>query len=111
MKKQISLTDRKKDLIIKGGENISPRTVEEVLFAHPKISEAAVVGMRDDVYGENIKAFIVLKPDQAATAEEIIEYCKKNLTSFLTPKEVVFMQALPKNIMGKVLKKELRKMA
>lgn len=105
------ITDRKKDLIIKGGENISPRTVEEVLFAHPKISEAAVVGMRDDVYGENIKAFIVLKPDQAATAEEIIEYCKKNLTSFLTPKEVVFMQALPKNIMGKVLKKELRKMA
>jgi long-chain acyl-CoA synthetase len=105
------ITDRKKDLIIKGGENISPRTVEEVLFAHPKISEAAVVGMRDDVYGENIKAFIVLKPDQAATTEEIIEYCKKNLTNFLTPKEVVFMQALPKNIMGKVLKKELRKMA
>jgi long-chain acyl-CoA synthetase len=105
------ITDRKKDLIIKGGENISPRTVEEVLFAHPKISEAAVVGMRDDVYGENIKAFIVLKPDQAATAEEIIEYCKTNLTNFLAPKEVVIMDALPKSLVGKVLKKELRKMA
>jgi len=105
------ITDRKKDLIIKGGENISPRTIEEVLFAHPKISEAAVVGMKDEIYGENIKAFIVLKPGQSATAEEIIGYCKTKLTNFLVPKEVVFMQALPKSLVGKVLKKELRKMA
>ncbi len=105
------ITDRKKDLIIKGGENISPRTVEEVLFAHPKISEAAVVGMKDDIFGENIKAFAVLNPGQKATAEEIIEYCKGKLTTFLAPKEVVFMDALPKSLVGKVLKKELRKMA
>ena len=105
------ITDRKKDLIIKGGENISPRAIEEALFAHPKISEAAVVGMKDDVYGENIKAFAVLNPGHTATAEEIIEYCKKTLTNFLAPKEVVFMDALPKSLVGKVLKKELRKMA
>jgi long-chain acyl-CoA synthetase len=102
------ITERKKDLIIKAGENISPRTVEEVLFAHPKVSEAAVVGMKDDLYGENIKAFVVLRPGEEATAEEIVEYCGRKLTNFLLPKEVVFLKALPKNLVGKVLKKELR---
>ena len=105
------ITDRKKDLIIKAGENISPRTIEEVLFKHPKVSEAAVIGMKDEVYGEEIKAFLVLKPGQEATAEEIIEHCQKKLTSFLVPKKVVFLKALPKSLVGKVLKKELRKMS
>ena len=104
------ITDRKKDLIIKAGENISPRTIEEVLFKHPKVSEAAVIGMKDEVYGEDIKAFLVLKPGQEATAEEIIEHCQKKLTSFLVPKKVVFLKTLPKSLVGKVLKKELRKM-
>ena len=104
------ITDRKKDLIIKGGENISPRTIEEPLYAHPKVSEAAVIGMKDDVYGENIKAFLVLKPGDTATAEEIIEYCKTKLKNFLLPKEVVFLKAFPKNLVGKILKKELRKL-
>jgi long-chain acyl-CoA synthetase len=105
------ITDRKKDLIIKAGENISPRTIEEVLFKHPKVSEAAVIGMKDEVYGEEIKAFLVLKPGQEATAEEIIEHCQKRLTSFLVPKQVVILKALPKSLVGKVLKKELRKMS
>jgi long-chain acyl-CoA synthetase len=105
------ITDRKKDLIIKGGENISPRTIEEVLFTHPKISEASVIGMKDNIYGENIKAFVVLNPGQTATAEEIIEFCKTKLTNFLLPKEIIFLQALPKSLVGKVLKKELRKLA
>jgi long-chain acyl-CoA synthetase len=105
------ITDRKKDLIIKAGENISPRTIEEVLFKHPKVSEAAVIGMKDEVYGEEIKAFLVLKPGQEATAEEIIEHCQKSLTSFLVPKKVVFLKALPKSLVGKVLKKELRKIS
>ena len=104
------ITDRKKDLIIKAGENISPRVIEEILFKHPKVSEAAVIGIKDDVYGENIKAFVVLRPGQTATAEEIIEYCQTKLTSFLVPKEVGFMKALPKSLVGKVLKKELRKL-
>jgi len=104
------ITDRKKDLIIKAGENISPRVIEEVLFKHPKVSEAAVIGIKDEIYGENIKAFVVVKPGQIATAAEIIEYCQTKLTSFLVPKEVAFMKALPKSLVGKVLKKELRKL-
>jgi long-chain acyl-CoA synthetase len=104
------ITDRKKDLIIKGGENISPRTIEEVLFTCPKVSEASVIGMKDDVYGEDIKAFVVLNPGQTATAEEIINFCRTKLTNFLLPKKVVFLQALPKSLVGKVLKKELRKL-
>ncbi len=102
------ITERKKDLIIKAGENISPRTIEEVLFGHPKVSEAAVIGMKDELYGEDIKAFVVLKPGEEAAAGEIIDYCRKKLTSFLLPKEVVFLKALPKSLVGKVLKKELR---
>jgi long-chain acyl-CoA synthetase len=104
------ITDRKKDLIIKAGENISPRAIEEVLFRHPKVSEAAVIGIQDEVYGENLKAFVVLKPGREATPEEILEHCRENLTSFLVPKEITFLKALPKSLVGKVLKKELRKM-
>lgn len=104
------ITDRKKDLIIKGGENISPRTIEEVLFMHPKVSEAAVIGMKDDIYGENIKAFLVLNPGETATAEEIIEYCRTKLMNFLLPKEVVFLKSFPKSLVGKILKRALRKL-
>lgn len=105
------ITDRKKDLIIKGGENISPRTIEEVLFSHSKISEAAVVAMPDKIYGEDIKAFVVLNPGETAVQpEEIIEYCRAKLGNFFAPKQVVFLAALPKNLVGKVLKKELRKL-
>jgi acyl-coenzyme A synthetase/AMP-(fatty) acid ligase len=71
---------------------------------HPKISEAAVIGMKDDVYSENIKAFLVLKPGETATAEEIIEYCKTKLKNFLLPKSG-FLKAFPKNLVGKILKK------
>lgn len=104
------ITERKKDLIIKGGENIAPREVEEVLYTYPAISEACVVGVPDDVYGENIKAWVVLKPGQSATAEQIIEYCQSRLKRFKSPKEVAFVDALPKSLVGKILRKELRKM-
>lgn len=103
------ITDRKKDLIIKGGENISPRTIEEVLFMHPKVSEAAVIGTKDEIYGENIKAFVVLKPGETATADEIIAYCRTKLTNFQLPREVLFLKSFPKNLVGKILKRELRK--
>ncbi|TSA46048.1 MAG: long-chain fatty acid--CoA ligase, partial [Deltaproteobacteria bacterium] len=79
-------------------------------FMHPKVSEAAVIGMKDDVYGENIKAFLVLNPGETATAEEIIEYCRTKLTNFLLPKEVVFLKSFPKSLVGKILKRELRKL-
>lgn len=104
------ITDRKKDLIIKAGENISPREIEEVLFAHHRVAEAAVVGIKDDVYGEDIKAFVVLKQGEQATAEEIIEHCRVRLKTFKTPKELQFMESLPKNLVGKVERKELRKL-
>jgi long-chain acyl-CoA synthetase len=106
----IFITERKKDLIIKAGENIFPREVEEVLMTHPKVAEVGVVGIKDEVYGEDIKAFVVLKPGEQATEEEMIEYCKKRLTNFKTPKSVQFIDTLPKNLMGKILKKELRKL-
>lgn len=104
------ITDRKKDLIIKGGENISPRKIEEVLHSHPKVLEAAVIAIDDDVYGENIKGFITLNPDQKMDSEEIIAFCKEKLSSFLVPKEIQILEALPKNLVGKIMKKDLRKM-
>ena len=104
------ITDRKKDIIIKGGENISPRTIEEILYEHPKVSEAAVIGIKDAVYGEDIKAFVTLKPGENATVEEIMGFCSENLKKFRVPREIVIMEALPKNLVGKILKKELRKL-
>ncbi len=104
------ITDRKKDIIIKGGENISPRVIEEVLYAHPAVSEASVIGIKDKVYGEDIKAFVTLKAGQAATPEDILEYCKGKLKKFFVPKEVVILNAMPKTLVGKILKKELRKL-
>ena len=104
------ITDRKKDLIIKAGENISPRTIEEVLFMCPRVSEASVVGVKDEKYGEDIKAYIVLQPGEKATAEDILAFCRTRLTNFLLPRDIVFLDALPKSLVGKVLKTELRKM-
>ena len=104
------ITDRKKDIIIKGGENISPRAIEEILYAHPAVAEAAVIGMKDPVYGEEVKAFVALKPGQQATADEIKEFCSRKLKRFFVPKEVMILPALPKSLVGKILKKELRKL-
>ncbi len=104
------ITDRKKDIIIKGGENISPRSIEEILYQHPKIAEASVIGIKDALYGENVKAFIALKPGQTAMEEEIMAFCKANLKSFRVPREIVILPSLPKTLVGKILKKELRKL-
>ena len=105
------ITDRKKDIIIKGGENICPREIEEVIMTHPSVCEAAVVGVKDGVYGEEIKAFVVAKPGMQVTSQELGEHCATRLKRFKTPKDFTFMEALPKNLVGKVLRKELRKMA
>jgi long-chain acyl-CoA synthetase len=105
-----SIVDRKKDMIISSGFNIYPRDVDEVLFAHPKIMEACVIGVPDTHSGERIKAFIVMKEGETATAEEIIEYCKENLTRYKIPKYVEFVDDLPKSAVGKILRKELRAM-
>lgn len=104
------ITDRKKDIIIKGGENISPRVIEEILYTHPAVAEASVIGIKDKVYGEDIKAFVTLKPGFSAAPEDMVEHCKAKLTKFFIPKEVVILAAMPKTLVGKILKKELRKM-
>jgi len=104
----LSIVERKKDLIIRGGLNIYPREVEDVLYAHPKIAEAAVVGVRDPVMGEEVLAFAVLKTGERATADEVVAFCQDRLARFKCPKQVRFVEALPKSPIGKVLRKELR---
>ncbi|MGB9668672.1 MAG: AMP-binding enzyme, partial [Thermosulfidibacteraceae bacterium] len=103
------IVDRKKDMIIAGGYNIYPREVEEVLYGHPKVLEAAVVGVKDEYRGETVKAYIVLKPGEKAASEEIIEFCKSRLASYKVPKIVEFVSELPKSPIGKVLRRELKK--
>jgi long-chain acyl-CoA synthetase len=101
------IVDRKKDLIIAGGYNIYPREVEEVLFSHPAIREAAVVGVPDDYRGETVKAYIALKDGANLTAQEVIEFCRKNLASYKVPRLVEFRPELPKSTVGKILRRAL----
>jgi len=103
------IVDRKKDMIISGGENIYPREIEEVLYQHPKVLEAAVIGLPDPVWGEKVHAVVVPKEGEVLTKEEIIEFCKERIASFKKPKSVSFVDRLPRNPAGKVLKTVLRK--
>ncbi len=102
------IVDRKKDMIIVGGLNVYPREVEEVLYQHPKIAEAAVIGIPEELRGEMVKALIVLKPDETATPLEVIKYCRDRLASFKVPRQVEFRDELPKGPTGKILKRALR---
>jgi len=102
------LVDRKKDLIIVSGFNVYPREVEEALYRHPKIAEAAVVGVPHPYTGEAVKAVVVLKPGQSATEEEIIEFCKRSIARFKCPQVVEFADKLPHTDTGKILRRALR---
>ena len=102
------IVERKKDLIIRGGFNIYPREVEDALYAHPQVAEAAVVGMKDPVMGEDVVAFVVVKDRQSASAEEIAAFCETRLARFKCPKQIRFVDSLPKSPIGKILRKELR---
>ncbi len=104
----VYIQDRVKDMIVSGGENIYPRVVEEVLFKHPAIADAAVIGVPDEQWGETVKAIVVLREGAAATEEEIIEFCRDKLGGYERPRSVHFINALPRNPTGKVLKRELR---
>ncbi len=104
----IFIVDRKKDMIIAGGYNIYPREVDEVLFQHDKVQEAVCVGVADEYRGETVKAFVVLKPGQQATEEEIISFCRQKLAAYKVPKIIEFRDALPKSAIGKILRKILR---
>lgn len=102
------VSDRLKDMIISGGENIYSPEVERVLSEHPAVLEVAVVGVPDDTWGEQVKAFVALKEDTSATGAEIIEFCRERLAHYKCPKSVDVIEALPRNPTGKILKRELR---
>jgi fatty-acyl-CoA synthase len=102
------IVDRKKDMIISGGENIYPAEVEDCLYAHPEIAEVAVIGVPDATWGESVRAIVVAKVGSTPTPEGIIEFCQGRLARYKHPRSVVFIDALPRNPAGKVLKFELR---
>ena len=102
------IIDRKSDMIIRGGENIYPREIDELLYRHPAIAEAAAVGVPDNLYGEEVAAFVVAKEGRAVTPDEIVAYCREHLADFKCPKTVRVVGALPKGPTGKVLKRELQ---
>jgi acyl-CoA synthetase (AMP-forming)/AMP-acid ligase II len=104
----IYLSGRADDVIIRGGENISPEEVENVLLSHPKVEDAAVIGVADPEWGQQPKAIVVLKNGETATEDEIIDFCRSRLAGFKRPRSVVFVESLPRNPMGKVIRKALR---
>ncbi|MFZ5919142.1 MAG: long-chain-fatty-acid--CoA ligase [Chloroflexota bacterium] len=103
------IVDRKKDMILgAGGYNIYPREIEDALYENPKVLEAAAIGVPMEGKGERVKVFVVLKPGQTATEEEILQYCRDNLAPYKVPKFVEFLDTLPKSTVGKILRRELR---
>jgi acyl-CoA synthetase (AMP-forming)/AMP-acid ligase II len=104
----VYIVDRKKDIIIRGGENISSMEVEEVIDTHPAVLESSVIGAPHKILGESVMAVVVKKPGQDLTEEELIQYCEKDLEHFKVPTRVVFIDELPHNPGGKVLKRKLK---
>ncbi|MBI4578091.1 MAG: AMP-binding protein, partial [Planctomycetes bacterium] len=102
---------RLKDMIIRGGENIYPREIEEFLYTHPKVEEVQVVGVPDVKYGEQVLAWIKLRSGETATVEEIQEFCRRSLARFKTPHYVKFVDAFPMTVTGKIQKYRIREMA
>ena len=102
------IVDRMKDMIISGGVNIYPKEIEEVFYAHPAVAEAAVIGVPDELWGESVKALVVLRANYQSTEAELIDYCKDRLAGYKKPKSVEFLEELPKNPSGKILKRVLR---
>lgn len=106
--KYLFIVDRKNDMIISGGKNIYPREIEEIIYGHEAVLDAAVIGIPDDYWGESVKALVVLKEGKQATEEEIINYCKERLASYKKPKSVEFREELPRSTTGKILKRKIR---
>jgi long-chain acyl-CoA synthetase len=102
------IVDRKKDLIVRAGYNVYPREVEEVLYEHPAVAEAAVVGIRDEILGEEVGAAVALKEGASATPAELREHVKKQVAAYKYPRHLWIVAALPKGPTGKILKREIR---
>jgi fatty-acyl-CoA synthase len=107
----LTIVDRKKDMIKTGGENVASREVEEILYTHPAVSEVAVIGLPDPKWIEAVTAFIVLRDGAAAEADAILEHCRTRLAGFKLPKRILFVDAMPRNASGKILKRDLRQMS
>ena len=105
------VVDRTKDMLIRGGLNVYPREVEDVIMKHKAVSLVAVIGIPDDQFGEEIKACVVLKEGQTVSESDLISWTKERIAAYKYPRLVEFMDALPQSATGKILKKELRKMA
>jgi acyl-CoA synthetase (AMP-forming)/AMP-acid ligase II len=104
----IYIVDRKRDMVVSGGENVYPREIEEILYQHPAVVEAAVIGIPDPYWVERVHAVVVLKEGANVTSEEIIDFCKKRIARYKAPKSIEFVESLPKTPSGKILKRELR---
>ncbi|HUR20289.1 MAG TPA: fatty acid--CoA ligase, partial [Vicinamibacterales bacterium] len=104
----VSIVDRKKDMVLRGGMNVYPREIEDVLMQHPSVSQAAVLGVPDDRLGEEIKAFIVLKPGVAMEADDLIAWSKTQLAAYKYPRTIEIRDSLPLGPTGKILKRALR---
>ncbi len=104
----IYIADRKKDMIVTGGENVYPKEVEDVLYRHPAVKEAAVIGLPDPYWVEKVHALVVLEEDAQVVEEDIISFCRECIAHYKTPKSIEFVASLPKNPQGKILKKEIR---
>jgi long-chain acyl-CoA synthetase len=103
----VAIVDRKKEMIIVSGYNVYPREVEEALAKHPAVLEGAAIGVPHPIKGEEVKAFVVLKPGQTATADELIAFCREQLAPFKVPRVIEFRDTLPKTLIGKVLRRQL----
>ncbi len=104
------IVDRKSDMIIRGGENIYPREIDEVLYQHPAVAAAAVVGVPDELYGEEVSGFVVLREGSETSELELIDFCKQHLADYKCPKTIRLVKDIPKGPTGKLLKRELAKM-
>ena len=102
------IVDRKKDLILRGGFNIYPRDLEELISRHPAVAEVAVVGVPSERMGEEVVAVVVRNEDSDISGEELLAFCQERLAKYKTPRSVLFMESLPRNGVGKILKKSLR---
>jgi fatty-acyl-CoA synthase len=107
---RLFIDGRDDEMIVSGGENVFPAEVEELLSAHPAIEEAAVIGVEDEQFGQRLQAFVVLRPGAELTEDQIKDYVRDNLARYKTPRDVVFVNELPRNPSGKVLKRELMQM-
>ena len=104
----IFLSGRAKDFLKRGGEMIAPEEVEQIIMSHPAVDEAAIIGVPDIEWGERVRAIVVKKPGMDLTMEEVVEHCRPRMAGFKRPEDVIFIEELPRNPMGKVLKRVLR---